>query len=176
MKELSFYFFQCVNHRILAKSTRIEMYIVEDKPVNKLELIIKDNGLKFDKLLMNNDDTYLKKTEPALYFLKSNCKQIGGDFNMLSHNLSGNMISFTYPLKNKSRLPFGNGAAFLSTLFVSNPQIHFIYSQISQNGEFVFDSLQFINSFGAVDFEDKEFLFNLKQLIEVESTAIQEFA
>lgn len=175
MKELSFYFFQCVNLRILANSTEIELYIVEDYDANTLELIIKDNGVKYDIRLLK-DDAFLKKSLPALHFLKTNNKENGGNFEMLSHNLTGNLISLRYPLQKSARLAFGKVASLLTMLFVTHPQIQFIFSQMSRKGEFVFDSLQFLDNIGKIDMEDKDFLFHLKDLIEMESAAIQEFA
>lgn len=175
MKELSFYFFQCVNLRILANSTEIELYVVEHYDANTLELIIKDNGLKFDIRLLE-DDVFLKKSWPALHFLKMDCNKNGGDFKMLWHNLSGNLISLHYPLLNCPRISFGNGGSLLSMLFVTHPYIHFVFSQISQKGEFIFDSEQFKSRIGEINFESDEFLSNLKALLLNETTAIRAFA
>lgn len=176
MKELAFYFFQCVNDRIQAKADMIEMYIVENYNEDKLELMIRDNGLKFDVGLMKVDNSVAMKSNPALYFLQQNSKENGGNFQMLSHNQTGNLIEFSYPLKSKKRLRFGNVSALLSMLFVTHPQIHFIYSQISQKGEFLFDSEKFKQALVKIDLEDQEFLSNLKELIEAESASVQDFA
>ena len=61
-------------------------------------------------------------------------------------------------------------------MFVSYPNIHFLYSQLSKRGEFLFDSLAFRNSFSAKEMEDQIFLSNLTEIIESESTAIRVFA
>lgn len=176
MKELAFYFFQCVNDRILAKADRIEMYIMENIKEDMLELIIRDNGEKFDVRLMNSDNSFAKKSFPSLYFLQQNSRENEGKFKLLSHAQTGNLIEIVYPLKSNKRLSFGKASAYFSMLFISHPQIHFIFSQISRKGEFVFDSMQFLDTMGKIDMEDKEFLSNLKELIEMESAAIQEFA
>lgn len=176
MKDLAFYFFQCVNDRIQAKADVIEMYIVENSKEDKLELIIRDNGEKFDVGLMKTDNSVAMKKYPALYFLQQNSKENGGGFQMLSHNQTGNLIEVSFPLKNKARLPLGSVAVFLSMLLVTHPQIHFIYSQISLKGEFLFDSKKFQNALGELDLQDHGFLTNLKELIEVESAVIQHYA
>lgn len=176
VKDLAFYFFQCVNDRIQAKADVIEMYIVENSKEDKLELIIRDNGEKFDVGLMKTDNSVAMKKYPALYFLQQNCKENGGGFQMLSHNQTGNLIEVTYSLKNKERLPLGSVSVFLGMLFVTHPKIHLIYSQISQKGEFLFDSEQFKKAMGEIDFEGQEFLSNLTELIESKSTSIQGLA
>ena len=152
------------------------MYVVENSEEDKLELMIRDNGQKFDVGLMKIDNSIAMNNYPALYFLQHNSKENGGDFQMLSHNQTGNLIEFNYPLKNKNRLRFGSVSTFLSILFVTHPKIHFIYSQISQKGEFLFDSEPFKKALGEMDFENQEFLTNLKALIETESAAVQAFA
>lgn len=176
MQELGFYFFQCVNDRILAKAGVIEMYIVEDTEENKLELIIRDNGQKFDVRLMKSDNSYAKKSFPSLYFLQENSKENKGNFQMLSHNQSGNFIEVTYPLKKSKRPHFGKVAGFLSQLFINHPKIHFIYSQISGKGELLFDSKQFKKALDKNDFADPKFLANLEELLGAESASIQDFA
>lgn len=176
MKELAFYFFQCVNDRIQAKADAIEMYIVENFQEDKLELMIRDNGEKFDVGLMKADNSLAMKAYPALYFLQQNSKEIGGGFQMLSHNQTGNLIEMSYPLKNKERLPLGSVSVFLSMLFITHPKIHLIYSQISQKGEFLFDSKQFKSALGEANHQDQDFLSNLKELIESESAVIQHYA
>ena len=95
---------------------------------------------------------------------------------MLSHNQTGNLIEVHYPLKSKTRLRFGSVAVFLSMLFVTYPEIHFVYSQISKKGELLFDSKQFKKALSDVNFEDSEFLSDFKTLIEAESAAIQDLA
>ena len=176
MKELAFYFFQCVNDRIQAKADAIEMYIVENYQEDKLELMIRDNGEKFDVALMKADNSFAMKTYPALYFLQQNSKESGGGFQMLSHNQTGNLIEINYPLKSGKRLRLGNISNFLSMLFVTYPKIHLIFSQISQKGEFLFDSEQFKKAMGEVDFEGQEFLSNLKELMDCQSAPIQGLA
>ena len=176
MKDLAFYFFQCVNDRIQAKADVIEMYIVENLEEDKLELMIRDNGEKFDVGLMKADNSVAMKKHPALNFLQKDSEETNGDFKILSHNQTGNLIEISYPLKNKQRTRFGSISNFLSMLFVTYPQIHFIYSQISQKGEFLFDSEQFKIALLKVDFNDQEFLSNLRELIDTESTGIQVFA
>lgn len=173
MKELSFYFFQCVNDRIQAKADEIEMYVVENSEEDKLELIIRDNGEKFDIRLIKADNSIAKKSFPAIYFLQKNSKENGGDFQMLSHNQSGNLIEITYPLKNSKRPRLGNVSAYLSMLFISHPEIHFIYSQISEKGEFLFDSFQFNKDLPDVDLGSREFLVNFNELLTAESEAIR---
>jgi hypothetical protein len=176
MKELAFYFFQCVNDRIQAKADTIEMFIVENYKEDKLELMIRDNGEKFDVGFMKADHSVAMKSYPALNFLQKDSKENEGDFQMLSHNQTGNLIEISYPLKNKQRKRLGSIADFLSMLFVTYPQIHFIYSQISQKGEFLFDSEQFKTALGKMDLNDQEFLTNLRELIDTESSVIQDFA
>ncbi|MDA3906389.1 MAG: hypothetical protein PF484_09965, partial [Bacteroidales bacterium] len=154
----------------------IEMYIVENSKEDKLELMIRDNGQKFDVRLMKSDNSFAKKSFPSLHFLLQHSKENGGDFQMLSHNLTGNLIEISYPLKSRKRLRLGNSSAFLSMLFLSHPQIHFIYSQISQKGEFLFDSKMFKSLMGKIEADDKEYLANLKELIEIECASIQDFA
>jgi len=176
MKDLAFYFFQCVNDRIQAKADIIEMYIVENDKDDKLELLIRDNGQKFDIELMKVENLRIMKNSPALYFLQQNSKENKGSFRMLSHNQTGNLIEVHYPLKSKTRLRFGSVAVFLSMLFVTYPEIHFVYSQISKKGELLFDSKQFKKALSDVNFEDSEFLSDFKTLIEAESAAIQDLA
>ncbi len=176
MKELAFYFFQCVNDRIQAKADVIEMYIVENSKDDKLDLMIRDNGQKFEVGLMKAENSVTIKKYPALYFLQQNSKESGGDFQMLSHNQTGNLIEIHYPLKSKKRLRLGNISTFLSMLFVTYPKIHFIYSQISKKGEFLFDSEQFTKALNEMDFEEQEFLSNLKELLDSQSASIQVFA
>ncbi|MCD6091364.1 MAG: hypothetical protein J7J72_07670 [Bacteroidales bacterium] len=176
MKELAFYFFQCVNDRIQAKANTIEMYIVENNQEDKLELMIRDNGEKFDIGLMKADNSVAMKKYPALNFLQKDSKENKGDFKILSHNQTGNLIEISYPLKNKQRTRLGSISNFLSILFVAYPQIHFIYSQISKKGEFLFDSEQFTKALNEMDFEEQEFLSNLKELLDSQSASIQVFA
>ncbi len=176
MKELAFYFFQCVNDRIQAKATQIEMYVVENMQENQLDLLIRDNGEKFEKNLMKFDSTDTLMKYPALKFLEQNAKDLKGVFSMLSHNQSGNLIEIHYPLKNENRLRLGSIDVFLSLLFVTHPKIHFIYSQISPKGEFLFDSENFRNMLDDVDFEDVETLGFLKNIIASESDAVTAFA
>ena len=101
MKELSFYFFQCVNERIHASANEIEMYVVENTKENRLELIIRDNGEKFDVGFMKEDNNDFIKAFPAFQFFQKDTTKFGGDMKMLSHNLSGNTIEISYPCESR---------------------------------------------------------------------------
>lgn len=176
MKELAFYYFQCVNDRIQASADKIEMYIVENESEDKLELIIRDNGEKFDVGFMQEDNRAFLKDYPAFHFFQYDSRHFGGDMQMLSHSLSGNTIAISYPLKSDKRPLLGDVAAFLSMLFITHPKIHFIYSQISPKGEFLFNSELFITAMGKIDYNDRKFLVNLKSLMATESAAIRAYA
>jgi hypothetical protein len=176
MKELAFYFFQCVNDRIQAQASLIEMYVVENQHKNQLELLIRDNGKKYDKELIQFESEEIQNKYPALKYLYQTSENLKGYFSMFSHNQTGNLIEIHFPLKNKERLRLGEIDTFLSMLFIAYPQINFIYSQISQKGEFLFDSASFRNTLGDVDFENAEVLGSLKNIIASESAAVTDFA
>lgn len=171
-KELAFPFFQCINDRILAKASVVEIYIVEDPKEDKLELIIRDNGQKFDANSMNLNHSESADLFPALHYLQKSAMGMGGDFKIISNPQSGNLIEIAYPLRNPRRPALGNVAAFLSKLFMDEPQIHFIFSQISEKGEFVFDSVQFKQALGDLEYTNKAFKSNLSELLSSEIDAI----
>jgi len=176
MKELGFYFFQFINERISAKASEIEIYIVEDIAKDRLELIVKDNGQRFDSASMEKNSQSGLLAHPSLKFLMQNSRQYGGDNHMLSHKQTGNMIEIDYPLKDIYRPRLGDITPYLSMLIFSHPKIHFIYSQMSHLGEFIFDSDTFKSAIFDLDNESAEFLSSFKDLLQDKISDIQDLA
>lgn len=167
MNDLAFHLFRYVNERIHEGAHRLEIYVVENGAEGKLELMVKDNGTKFSAEKQTKDQPAYSR---SLLFFEKNTKQYKGNFQILSHKQTGNLVQLSYPLANCP--PLGDVSSYLSMLFVTQPNHQFIFSYIGLQSEFTFDSQMLRNQFTEEDIEGAEFLQNLNQLIKDETAAV----
>jgi len=135
MNDLAFHLFRYVNERIQEGALRLEMYVVENGAEGKLELIVKDDGTKFSA--KKQTEVQLVSSHSLLFFEK-NTKQYKGNFQILSHKQTGNLVQLSYPLSNCP--PLGDISSYLSMLFVTQPKHQVIFSFIGMQGEFTFET------------------------------------
>jgi len=136
MNDLSLFILDIVQNSFTANSTLVELIIDENKDDNLLTIKIIDNGcgIKEKDLIKITDPFYTtRKTRNVglgIPLFKEICERANGDLDIKSTHKLGTTIEATMEYNHIDRLPLGNIAESIYTLFINDyadvSYIHFI--------------------------------------------------
>ena len=129
-----------------ANSTLVELTVRDSLKDNVYAFTIKDNGKGMSpEFLAKVTDpwTTTRKTRKVglgLPLIKMNTENAGGGMKIESTVGVGTTLNFWFQHDHLDRPPMGDLAGSLVMLFSAHEDIHFIYTHITDDGEFVFDT------------------------------------
>lgn len=151
--DISYYLAHHLQAIIAENVSKIELYIVDQLQENLVEIIFKyDCSGNFSNEL-NHQTPLIEITE-----------KYGGSISILNHK--GDITqSFEWPIQEQFKPNLGNFYSLFGTIMLNHPDIHFILSFLSRNGEYILDS-SFINkTFSREELQQKEVLSNMNDLL-----------
>lgn len=150
LEDLSAHILDIAENSVMAGGEKVRIEILEDIPGNRLRLSVEDDGRGM------SDDFVLKVTDPftttrttrrvgmGLPFLKQSAELCGGGLEIKSQKGVGTKITALFDYDSIDRPPLGDIPATLMTLIMGSPQIHWLYSHSTPEGEFSLDSDEII--------------------------------
>jgi DNA mismatch repair ATPase MutL len=152
MEEISLHILDLVENSISAGATRIEITVVEDLKKDILKIRVKDNGKGMSEEEMKRVfdpffTTKGKRTGLGLPLIKQSAEATGGNVKVKSKKGKGTIVEATFVYSHIDRQPLGDIGTTIATLFLSHPEISFIYKHIKNGREIKISSRRISPSF-----------------------------
>lgn len=149
MTELSLNVLDVANNSIRANATLIEITIQIQRDLDRLTIIIADNGcgMTEEQLKHVEDPFYTTRTTRKIGlgvpFFKMAAINTGGSFNIQSAPGVGTTVTATFGLTHIDRMPLGDMNSTIHTLITLNTHIDFLYTYIFDGKQFILDTREF---------------------------------
>jgi hypothetical protein len=146
MKELSLNILDIVQNSLRAKAGEISIEINESIINDHYRIVIKDNGSGISEdILRNITDPFVttrtkRKMGLGLSLLKYHAELTGGGMEIKSEVGKGTEVKTNFSFSHIDRQPLGDIVSIIVILMASNPDINFIYSHTTDNGDYRFSS------------------------------------
>ena len=169
MKELSMHVYDLMENSTAANSTLVELTIKDSLKENIYAFTIKDNGKGMTpEFLAKVTDPWTtsrttRKVGLGLPLIKMNTENMGGGMKIESEVGKGTVLNFWFQ---HDRPPMGDLAGSLVMLFAAHEDIHFIYTHITDDGEFVFDTDEVKEALDGMPMNDVHIMKYLKEMIQ----------
>lgn len=172
MKELSMHVYDLMENSTAANSTLVELTIKDSLKENIYAFTIKDNGKGMSpEFLAKVTDPWTtsrttRKVGLGLPLIKMNTENAGGGMKIESEVGKGTVLNFWFQHDHIDRPPMGDLAGSLVMLFSAHQDIHFIYTHITDEGEFVFDTDEVKEALDGMPMNDVHIMKYLKEMIQ----------
>lgn len=171
MKEISMHILDIVMNSIKADASLIELIIEDSKINNYLKLTIKDNGKGMSEEIINNvtNPFYTTRTTRkvglGIPMLKESCERCNGYLKINSKLRVGTTIFCLFERNNIDRAPLGNMGETIMTIINSMDNCDLIYSHITDEGNFIFNTIDIKTTLEGLDIKDNSILLWIKEYI-----------
>ena len=155
-----------------ANAKDIKLTIVDSLKNNDFHFTIEDNGKGMSpEFLAKVTDPWTtsrttRKVGLGLPLIKMNTENMGGGMNIESEVGKGTVLNFWFQHDHIDRPPMGDLAGSLVMLFSAHEDIHFIYTHITDDGEFVFDTDEVKEALDGIPMNDVHIMKYLKEMIQ----------
>ena len=149
MTEISLNVLDIANNSIRAEASLIEIIIQIQRDLDKLTIIIADNGCGMTKAQIEKvEDPFFttrttRKVGLGVPFFKMAAESTGGSFRIESTPGVGTTVTAVFGLSHIDRMPLGDINSTMHTLITLNTQIDFLYHYIFDDKEFTLDTREF---------------------------------
>jgi signal transduction histidine kinase len=139
MEDLSLHILDVVENSIRANATNVNIRLIENKPEDRLELEIGDDGEGMDESMQKQclDPFFTTKEGKGvglgLSLLAQSAEEAGGKLVIKSAKGVGTKITATYQLSHIDRRPLGDLEDTIRCLKGTHPEIQFSYEHIKIN-------------------------------------------
>jgi len=179
MTELALHILDLAQNSIRAKSSLIEIHVMENPDEDYYRIVIKDDGEGMDK------ETLEKVTDPfftsrttrkvglGIPMLKQNAEQCDGSFQIESKRWVGTKLTATFGYHHIDRPPLGDITGTILILLANDQGTDVMYRHQTLQGEFDFDSREIKRILEGTPLVTKEIRDFLKSMIEENLDHIQ---
>jgi anti-sigma regulatory factor (Ser/Thr protein kinase) len=132
MEELSLHILDLAQNSVSAKATCVEIAISVQSDKNRLQIMIKDNGVGMSEAVVKRvaDPFYTTRTTRkvgmGIPLFKALAQACDGDLSIESTCGEGTIVTATMALSHIDRPPMGGLAESMATLIMCNTEIEFI--------------------------------------------------
>lgn len=160
-----------VQNSIRAKASEIYIGIRESLSGDTYEITIRDNGSGMPKELLDKAaDPFFttrdtRKTGFGLPLLKYHAVITGGDMEIKSLEGIGTTVKAYFSMTHVDRQPLGDIAGVMTILMSANPEINFLYSHVTDSGEYNFSSAEIKEYLGIENFSGNGLISDIKEMI-----------
>ncbi len=146
MRELSMHILDLAQNSIAAGATSVDIAVTADTKLDKLTILISDNGNGMDAELaakVRDPFTTTRTTRRVglgIPMFEAAAKACDGDLSIKSIPGDGTILEATFKLSHIDREPLGDIAGTLVAIIAANPDLHVHYSQRLDDAVFVFDT------------------------------------
>ncbi|MEG1910094.1 MAG: ATP-binding protein [Bacteroidales bacterium] len=172
MKDIALHVLDLVQNSVSANANLIEINIEEKPDQNLYILTIKDNGKGMSpELLAKVKDPYTttrttRKVGLGIPLLAQNAEMAGGSLEIKSTLGVGTQLCAKFQMDHIDRVPIGDIAGVIVMSVCMNPNLDFIYSHLTQKGEYIFDTREVKAVLEGVSINEIAIQKYLKELIE----------
>lgn len=171
MKDLALHVLDILQNSVAAASTLIKLDITEVPEKDKYLVKFTDNGKGMNAEMVKHvtDPFYTTRTTRkvglGLSLLKLNAERTGGNIKIQSIEGRGTKVEVEFSYHHIDRIPTGDIAGVLALTVSSYPEIDFIYTHITPEGTFVFDTREIKETLGEVPVSNPQVITFMKDMI-----------
>lgn len=171
MKDLSMHIMDIAQNSVSAMADLIRIEIHENVANDTYQVIIEDNGKGMNAELVSKvTDPYVttrttRKVGLGLPLLKQNAERTGGRLSIESEEGKGTKVTASFSLSNFDRPPLGDIAGTIVLLAAANLKIRFVYQHVTENGEYIFDTLEVNEMLDGMPISEAGIIRFLKEMI-----------
>lgn len=171
MKEISMHILDIAMNSIKADASLIELVIEDSKINNYLKITIKDNGNGMSEEIINKvtNPFYTTRTTRkvglGIPMLKESCERCNGYLEISSQLSVGTSIFCCFERDNIDRAPLGNMGETIMTIINSMDNCDLIYTHITDDGTFIFNTIETKTMLEGMDIKDNSVLLWIKEYI-----------
>jgi len=168
MKELSLHILDIGQNSITAKSSLIELEIIEAFARDELTIKIKDNGIGMDEETVKKviDPFYTTRTTRkvglGISMFKANAELCSGWLRISSELGVGTEIATLFKHSHIDRAPLGNMADTIMTMVMGIGDADLRYKHVYNSQEFVFDTQEIREILGGVPLDNLDVMLWVK--------------
>lgn len=178
MQELSLNVLDISQNSVAAQATLIEIKITMNLSLQKLVIIVKDNGVGMSQDVMEKvvDPFYTtrktRKVGLGIPFLKMAAEATLGSLTLESTLGVGTIITATFTLGHIDLVPIGDMSSTICSLIQCNPNIDFIYTVTADEETFMLDTKELRAILGEVSFANASVAVFIREYLEENSNHI----
>lgn len=171
MTELALNILDIVQNSVRAGAREISIAIVESASSDYLEVSVKDNGKGIPPdLLEVIDDPFTttrstRKIGLGIPLLKHHAELTGGKVEIKSTEGEGTEVKAIFGYSHVDRQPLGDIAGVLIILISANPEIDFLYTHRTDEGEYSFSTAEAREVLETNNLSDYSLLQDFKTMI-----------
>jgi anti-sigma regulatory factor (Ser/Thr protein kinase) len=160
LRELSLHLLDIAENSIAAGAKMIIILVEENTEVDKLVLVVEDNGKGMDAdLLARVTDPFTttrttRKVGLGIPLLKEAAEACNGSLRICSEPGKGTRIEIEFQRSHIDRMPLGDLAETYRTLAISEPAIDWRFVYRMDEYEFEYDQTQVREALGEIPFTD----------------------
>jgi len=172
MEDLSLHILDIAENSIEAQAKRIDIRIEENPRLDRMILVLSDDGRGMDKKLRARalDPFVTTKTVRriglGLSLLAQAAKAAGGKLTLRSRPGQGTKVRATFELSHVDRKPLGNIAQTLAMLIVAHPDLDIRYSHKSGKKTYIFDTQDLRSQLGGLSLAAPQVVAVIKKTIQ----------
>lgn len=172
MRELSLHVYDLLENSIAADATLIELIVNDSLKDNIYSFTIKDNGrgMSPDFLAKVTDPWTTTRTTRkvgiGLPLIKMNSENCGGGMLINSEVGKGTTLKFWFQHDHIDRPPMGDISGTIVMLSSQYQNIRFIYTHITDDGEYTFDTDEVREALDGMPMNDFTIMKYLREMIE----------
>lgn len=172
MTEISLNVLDIANNSIRAEASLIEIIIQIQRDMDKLTIIIADNGCGMTKTQIEKvEDPFFttrttRKVGLGVPFFKMAAESTGGSFRIESTPGVGTTVTAVFGLSHIDRMPLGDMNSTMHTLITLNTQIDFLYRYVFDDKEFTLDTREFREILNDVPLNSPEVSAYIKEYLQ----------
>ena len=172
MKELAMHVYDLMENSTAANSTEVSLTIRDSLKDNVYAFTIKDNGKGMSpEFLAKVTDPYTtsrttRKVGLGLPLIKMNTENCGGGMRLQSEVGKGTVLEFWFQHDHWDRPPMGDLAGTIVMLCAAHEDIHIVYTHITDEGEFTFDTNEIHEALDGMSMNDIKVMGWLKDMVQ----------
>ncbi len=172
LPEISLNILDIAQNSISAGASRIEITVESRRDVQRLRVVIADNGcgMTEEELRRVEDPFYTTRTTRGVGlgvpFFKQEAECTGGSFSITSEVGNGTVVTAEFCTDHIDCMPLGDLNATMRALVTMNPRIDFCYTRCVDGTSFVLDTCEMRELLGEVGLDAPEVSAFLTEFLE----------
>lgn len=179
MRELSLHLLDIAENSITANASDIHILVAEDLRTNRLVLSVEDNGKGMSaEMVAQVTDPFVttrttRKVGLGIPLLKAAAEACNGNFKIESTLGKGTCLRVEFQHDHIDRMPLGDLSGTLLTMFITNPNIHWVFTYLFDDRSFVFDDALIKQELGDIPLSNPAVISFYKETLEtgIQTTA-----
>jgi hypothetical protein len=179
LKELSLHLLDIIENSISAKANNIVIEIIEDNNMDRLKMVIQDDGKGMDaEMVAKVTDPFVtsrttRKVGLGIPLLKAAAEACNGYLKIQSEPGKGTVVTAEFQRSHIDRAPLGNLANTFLSVVIGSPQIHWVLKYKVNASEFEFDDQPIKEALQDVPLSDPDVIKYVRRTLEEGIKSIQ---